>query len=76
MSVNNGLIKEEGISGVNQICTLQPFEILQVIKEPAEEIVEIINPPVVPENRDTESLMNWACEIMEWVKTEINKNNK
>lgn len=83
MSLNKPVISEEGISGSDKICTLQPFEVLEIIDKPTPPPVDdpIDDKPTddgnnlleAPEDKSPISLIDWIIKILTYIKELLSK---
>ncbi|MCO6499664.1 MAG: hypothetical protein J5I47_04695 [Vicingus serpentipes] len=65
--------KLDGISGPDKICTLHPFEVLEVIDDHKEEEKEEEIPSRPPVGSDPQTFIDWLIKMLQLFKKTFNK---
>lgn len=64
--------KVEGISGRDNICHIQPYEIVEIVPEEPESPEEPQSTlPKPPKEITMRSVLNWIIAILEWAKRKL-----
>ena len=73
-------INADGISGPDKICTLQPFEVIEIIGDESPVPPSPTDPtdpepkfPKIPEDKTPMSLIEWIIEILKYIKQLLSK---